>query len=367
MANVRVFSSPDVTLEDVEDQLGEITTEAPVDLLASLAQASYLDAGPIEDVEVGGLNGRGFAYTVGALSDAARACGAAAAERCGAIVWSSGTTYHVSPGERGRIIELDAAGQPLLMMTQGPVAEAVLPTLRFELDPPPGQVEDALRLPYFAPSLAPGQRYFANRVVPDLGLVVTAPENAVTASQRDELAWFGDPAQPAAARHYFFVAVDAAEAVANVDPTFDPYAIAGPGGIPVWQLQRFLRQTTELPEDPVQWLTEQPYVEVVEPEHAATMDGVKARVADVRVAPGTAGVPCPDGAGVCVMPFAHAADAFPMVMSSEYVTRVVDFDLDGHRLLMTADLGTPGDALLESLCAFVVDPSSSQPACRAAT
>ena len=52
------------------------------------------------------------------------------------------------------------------------------------------------------------------------------------------------------------------------------------------------------------------------------------------------------------MPFAHAADAFPMVISSEYVTRVVDLTVGQSRLLMTADRGTPGEPLLDSLRAF---------------
>ena len=165
MANVRVFPSPDVTLEGLDDELGETTTEAPADLVAWVAQRPFLDAGPIEDVELGGLHGRGFGYTVGKLSDAARACGAAAAQPCGATVWASGVAYHVSPGERGRIMQLDAGGQPLLVMvTEGPAAADLLTTLRFELVPLPGQVEDALRLPYFAPALAPGQRYYVDQV-----------------------------------------------------------------------------------------------------------------------------------------------------------------------------------------------------------
>ena len=144
--------------------------------------------------------------------------------------------------------------------------------------------------------------------------------------------WFGDPDQSPAARHYYLVAVDADTAAANADPALDPYAIAGPGGIPIWQLQRFLHSTLPLPDDPIRWLTEQPYVEVVESPRSATVDGVVARIADVRAVPAAGGIPCPDGEGVCAMPFAHASDAFPMVISSKYVTRVVDFRLDGHRV-----------------------------------
>jgi hypothetical protein len=96
-----------------------------------------------------------------------------------------------------------------------------------------------------------------DKVRKGLGLVVTAPSGTVTASQRDELVWFGDPDQSPAARHYYLVAVDADTAAANPDPALDPYAIAGPGGIPLWQLQRFLRRTLPLPDDPVRWLTEQ--------------------------------------------------------------------------------------------------------------
>ena len=106
----------------------------------------------------------------------------------------------------------------------------------------------------------------------------------------------------------------------TLDSSLDPYALAGPGGIALWQLRRFLQRTLPLPDDPVQWLTQQPYLEVVQPEHAVTLAGVTARVADVRAVPSGNGIACPDGAGTCVMPFAHGADVFPMVISSEYVT-----------------------------------------------
>jgi len=65
------------------------------------------------------------------------------------------------------------------------------------------------------------------------------------------------------------------------------------------------------------------------------------------------------------MPFAHASDAFPMTISSEYVTRAVELRLGEHRLLMTADLGTPGEAILARLCAFEIERSDSRPACTA--
>jgi hypothetical protein len=55
-----------------------------------------------------------------------------------------------------------------------------------------------------------------------------------------------------------------------------------------------------------------------------------------------------------------------MVLSSEYVTRVVDLRRGGHRVLIAADLGTPGEALLDSLCAFEIDRDASEPACHAA-
>ena len=366
VANVRVFPSPDVVLEEVEDELASVTTDAPADILSWLAARPFLSAGPIEDVELGGLTGRGFDYVVGELSDGARACGAASPTRCGATIWASGAAHHVAPGEHGRIVELDAAGQRLLVtITDGALADELLASFELQLWPPPEQAGDALRLPYFAPSLFPGQRYVIDKVRKGLGLLVTAPSGTVTASQRDELVWFGDPDQSPAARHYYLVAVDADTAAANPDPALDPYAIAGPGGIPLWQLQRFLRRTLPLPDDPVRWLTEQPYVEVVQSPRSATVDGVVARVADVRAVPGAGGIPCPDGEGVCAMPFAHASDAFPMVISSEYVTRVVDFQLDGHRVLITASLGTPGEALLDSLCAFVIDDDASAPACPA--
>jgi len=365
VANPRVFPSPDVVLEDVEDELAAVTADAPSDLLTWLAARPFLSAGPIEEgVELGGLTGRGFDYVVGELSAGARACGATSPTRCAATIWASGVVDHVAPGEHGRMVELDAAGQRLLVqITDGAAADELLHSLAFELWPPPKQATDAVRLPYFAPALSPGQHYLIDRVSEGLGLVTTAPTDAVTASQRDELVWFGSSSQPSVRRHYDFVAIDADTAAANSSSTVDPYAIAGPGGIPLWQLERFLRGMIRLPDDPLMWLVQQPYVEVVRPVRSATIGGVTARVVDVRVAAGTAGFPCPDGVGVCVMPFAHASDAFPMVMSSEYVTRVVDFRLGDHRLLITADLGTPGEALLDSLCAFEVDPHTSEPAC----
>jgi hypothetical protein len=87
------------------------------------------------------------------------------------------------------------------------------PSLEYELWPAPEQVSDALRLPYFAPALSPGQQYLIDKVSVGLGLVMTAPTAAVTASQRDELVWYGDPEQSPALRHYYLVAVDAGEAL----------------------------------------------------------------------------------------------------------------------------------------------------------
>jgi len=366
VANPRVFPTPDVVLERVEDELASVTTDAPVDILTWMAARPYLSAGPIKDgVDLGGLTGRELDYVVGELSDGARACGATAPTRCAATIWASGVVDHVAPGEHGRIVELDAAGQRLLVhMTDTAATDELLASLEFELWPVPEQVADARRLPYFAPNLLSGQHYLIDRVSKGLGLVTTAPMDAVTASQREELVWFGNPIQSPARRQYFFVAADADTAVANSDSTLDPYAIGGPGGIPLWQLQRFLRATSRLSDDPVSWLLRQPYVEVVRPARSATIGGVTARVADVRVAAGTAGFPCPGGVGVCAMPFVHASDAFPMVISSEYVTRIIDFRLGDHRLLMIADLQTPGETLLNGLCAFEINPNASGPACR---
>ena len=365
IANLRVFTSPDVVLEDVEDELASVTTDAPADVLRWMAGRPFLTAGPIRDVELGGLTGRGFDYVVDDVSDRAAACGGSSTTRCAATIWASGAVDHVSPGEHGRMVQLDAAGQRLLVqITDGAVAEDLLASLRFELWPVPEQVRDTVRLPYFSPSLSSGRRYLIDKVSKGLGLVAAAPAQAVTASQRKELAWFGDPSQPPARRRYYFVAVDAATVVANADSTLDPYAIGGPGGIPLWQLQRFLENGLRLPDDPVMWLVQQPYVDVVRPVRSATVAGVVARIADVRVGAGTAGIPCPDGTGVCAMPFAHASDAFPMVISSEYVTRVIELRLGDHRLLIATDLGTPGEAILGSLCAFEIDLSASRPACQ---
>jgi hypothetical protein len=52
------------------------------------------------------------------------------------------------------------------------------------------------------------------------------------------------------------------------------------------------------------------------------------------------------------MPFANGPDAFPIILSSEYVTRVAEVTIGERRLLIAADLGTPGEAVLESLRAF---------------
>ena len=64
------------------------------------------------------------------------------------------------------------------------------------------------------------------------------------------------------------------------------------------------------------------------------------------------------------MPFARASDAFPMVISSAYATPVIEFRLGDHRVLITADLQTPGETLLNSLCAFEINPKATDPACR---
>ena len=53
-----------------------------------------------------------------------------------------------------------------------------------------------------------------------------------------------------------------------------------------------------------------------------------------------------------------------MVISSEYATRVIEFPPDDHRVLITADLQTPGETLLTSLCAFEINPKATDPAWR---
>jgi hypothetical protein len=264
------------------------------------------------------------------------------------------------------MIELDAAGQLLLVIiTDGALADELLGSFQLEPWLPPAQARSALRLPYFTRSLARGQRYVMDKVDDGLGLVMTAPDTTVAASQRDEVVWFGDPDQSPSARHYYLVVVDADTVAANVDPTLDPYAIVGPGGIPLWELQRFRRLLSPLPDDPVRWLTEQPYVEIVQPPRSATVGEVVTTVADVRVAPGVGGIQCPGGVGVCAMPFTHASDAFPMVISSEYITRVVDLRVGSHHVLITASLGSPTEAMLGTLCVFATDDASSAPTCPA--
>jgi hypothetical protein len=49
------------------------------------------------------------------------------------------------------------------------------------------------------------------------------------------------------------------------------------------------------------------------------------------------------------MPFVRTPDAFPIVISSEYVTRFVDLQVGSSRLLLAADLGTPGESVLATL------------------
>ena len=52
-----------------------------------------------------------------------------------------------------------------------------------------------------------------------------------------------------------------------------------------------------------------------------------------------------------------------MVISSEYATRVIEVPPD-DRVLITADVQTPGETLLNSLCAGEINPKATDPACR---
>lgn len=259
--------------------------------------------------------------------------------------------------------EIAVAGQPvLIMMTEGQPTAEVLASLRFEIHRVPARAGAALRLPYYAPTLPPG-RYYIDKVSTKVGLLVTASAADLTASQRTDLAWFGDAKQSPAARHYYFVAADAQTVAANEDPALDPYALAGPTGIVVWQLEHFLARTRPLPDDPLAWLSRQPYLHVIRPAHEERVGASQARVVDVRANAAIGGIPCPDGRGHCAMPFAHIADAFPIVISSEYVTRFVDLAVGSQHIIVAADLGTPGASLLSSLCAFRLDKPVAGPPC----
>ena len=345
-AGLRVFPSPDVSPRDVNlETFGAITADAPADIVTWLADRPFLDAGPIEDdLRVGSLEGRGFTYQVGDLSERARACGPDPAPRCAATLWASGVMFHVAAGDRGQILEVDVDGQAVIVMVrEDPATDPLVATLRLESPPVPEQAGAATRLPYFAPAVIPGKQYYIDKITADVGLVVTAPTEPVTASQRDDLAWFGDPTQTAAARHYYLTAVDTTALVANEDPSLDPYALLGPGGI--------------LPED----------LYLLPPSHDAAA-GRSGRMAGRAVLCRTSwrhrtrragrrpscpcrrrprlavdeGITCPDQEGTCVMPFARGMDAFPVVISSQYVTRVVELTVGEKRILIAADRGTPG-------------------------
>ena len=352
---VRVFPSPHLQPADLTaETLGTLTADTPADVVAWLAGRPFLRAGPIDDhMRVGALNGRGFAYEVGELPAGAQACGPTAAHRCAATLWANGVMFHMAPGERGRVLEIDVAGQSVIAMIRDhPATAALLSTLHLEVEPVPEAAAGATRLPYFTPALDAGTRYYIDKIANDVGLVVTATTDPVTASQRSNLAWFGDPGQSPSARHYYLTVMDATTVVANDDPSLDPYALLSAGGIKVEDYRAFLARIVPMPADPLQWLAERSYVAVERPPHDAQVAGFPARVIDVRAARSANGIPCPDGEGSCVMPFARGVDAFPVVISTEYVTRVVDVTIGDNRMLIAADMDTPGESLLASLRAL---------------
>jgi hypothetical protein len=341
-AGLRVFPLSNVERTDLDaETIGDVTTPAPDDVVSWLADRPLLNAGPIDEhLRVGNLDGRGFAYQVGRLADRAP------------LIWASGTTLDVGPDDEGWILELDVAGQPVLAIVRdAPGTTGLLDTLTFEVADVPEPAADARRLPYLAP-LEAGRDYYVDRVGRSVGLVLSAPVQPVTASQRDEVVWIGGPTQSPAPRHYYFTVVDASTVVANPNPSLNPDVLVRPGGIVRWELDAFLGHTIPLPDDPVGWLTQQPYVTVVESAHDTEIDGHPARVTDVKAARRFDTVTCPDGIGNCVMPFTHRADAFPIVISSEYVTRIVDLTVGENRLLIAVDLDTPGESVLDSLRAF---------------
>jgi hypothetical protein len=355
-AGLRVFPSPAVEHADLDrDAFGAVTEEAPADVVAWLADRPFLDTTPIEEhVEVGDLAGRGFTYQVGQLPPGSWACGPAPAPQCAATLWAAGRSFHLAAGEAGRIVELDVAGQPMLVIARDePGVAELVSTLTFDVTPVPAAAGDAVRLPYFTHSLEPGVDYFVDKLSRGVGLLLGAPAgDPLAASQRPDVAWLGYPDQPAALRHYVFTAMDASNVVGNVDQSLNPYALVRPGGIVTWELERFLAHTVPLPDDPIRWLTEQAYVVVERGAHDGEVAGHPARIADVRAARLVDGLTCPDGVGSCVMPFAHGPDAFPIVLSSEYVTRVAEVTIGDRRLLLAADLGTPGESVLKTLRAF---------------
>ena len=77
----------------------------------------------------------------------------------------------------------------------------------------------------------------------DLGLVVTALPEALAASHRPEVVVRRSGPAGTRLRRYVFTAIDASNAVANGTPALNPYALVRPGGIPAWELDRFLSHT----------------------------------------------------------------------------------------------------------------------------
>jgi hypothetical protein len=357
VAGLRVFPSPVVSPGQLgRDVIGDVTIEAPKNVVSWLARRDFLHAGPVRDhLRVGTLEGRGFAYHVARLSDRARACGLAPGPRCAATIWAEGTTLHLAPGDSGSILQVDVAGQPVLAITgDEPATDGLLDHLRFDVAPVPKRTGDASRLPYLA-ALEPGTDYYVDRVADSVGLVITTPRESVTGSQRGDVMWIGGPSHSPAPRHYYFTAFDTTTVVSNPNPALNPNVLVRPGGIVRWELDHFLRQTTPIPDDPIDWLTQQPYVVVVDSAHDTQIAGHPARVTDVKAARRFDTITCPDGIGNCVMPFAHQPDAFPIVISSEYVTRLVDLTIGGRHILIAADLHTPGETILQSLRAFITE------------
>ena len=204
------------------------------------------------------------------------------------------------------MVELDVAGQPMLVIARDdPAAAELMSTLTFEVPPVPAPADGAVRLPYFTPSVEPGVAYVVDKLAHDLGWSSPPLPEALAASHRPEVvvrrSGPAGAACGATSSRPSMRATPLPTALLRSTPT-----LVRPGGIPAWELDRFLSHTMPLPDDPVRWLTELPYVVVDEGAHDAEIAGHPAT--HVRAARLVDGPTCPDGVA-CIMLFAHGLDA----------------------------------------------------------
>ena len=125
IAGFRIFPSIDLEQPDLDrDALGAVTEEAPADIVAWLhdGRSSTSRRSTSTSVSVAGgtrvhLRGRRPARR-------RTACGPAPEEPCAATFWAAGRSFYVAEGEVGQVVELDVAGQPMLVIARDdPAAE----------------------------------------------------------------------------------------------------------------------------------------------------------------------------------------------------------------------------------------------------